>query len=121
MGTNYYLHYDICECCGRHNEKHIGKSSAGWQFSFRGYRSPEYQPPITSFEDWKKELQIEGKIFDEYGREISYEDFVALVEKKRSETYNQYDYCKEHSAWRNIDETDWKDDEGHPFSSTEFS
>lgn len=33
MGTNYYLHYNICSKCLKHNELHIGKSSYGWVFS----------------------------------------------------------------------------------------
>ena len=33
MGTNYYLHKDVCLCCNRAAEiAHIGKSSGGWCF-----------------------------------------------------------------------------------------
>lgn len=42
MGTNYYIRTtegaDYCEHCGRgeqYKEIHIGKSSMGWQFSFK--------------------------------------------------------------------------------------
>ena len=117
MGTNYYHRTGICECCRRYDERHIGKSSAGWQFSFQGYR--DSVPIITSFEDWKRELQIEGKIFDEYGREVSFEDFVKLVKEKQSEEMNTYDYCaKEGSV--NMTRR-WKDEEGYSFSEGEFS
>lgn len=30
MGTNYYAIKNLCECCNRSDEEHIGKSSAGW-------------------------------------------------------------------------------------------
>ncbi len=34
MGTNYYLLIDRCPRCGRAEHKiHVGKLSAGWQFS----------------------------------------------------------------------------------------
>ncbi len=84
MGTNYYHRIDICESCNRYKEKHIGKSSAGWQFSFQGYREDEDIPKIASFEDWKRELQADGKIFDEYGREMSFEEFVEYVERRQT-------------------------------------
>ena len=120
MGTNYYHRTEICECCGRYNERHIGKSSAGWQFSFRGYKGSEQQPNITSWEEWKKELQTHGKIFNEYGKEVSFEEFVNMVEGKQSidTNKNHYDYCKDH-GW--LAQTDWKDPEGYSFGSSEFS
>ena len=117
MGTNYYQRTEICECCGRYDEKHIGKSSAGWQFSFRGYNAEEHRPAILSFKDWKRELK-NGKIFDEYGREMPYEDFLAFVEEKKSQPNNHFDYCVKNNLSR---ETDFKDPDGHSFSNTEFS
>ncbi len=124
MGTNYYHRTNICDCCSRYDERHIGKSSGGWEFSFQGYKDEEHQPKIASFEDWKRELQAEGKIFDEYGKEYSYEEFVKFVETKKGGTFNdrsntnQYDYCVEHGYGVS---NDWKDAEGHPFTSAEFS
>ena len=120
MGTNYYQRRNICEHCDRYDEKHIGKSSAGWQFSFQGYKD-EAKPhlhTILSFIDWKKELQISGKIFDEYGRELSIEEFIELVEGKQSQPHNQYDHCVK-EGW-NMD-NDWKDQEGYAFTSSDFS
>jgi len=120
MGTNYYHRTDICECCNRYKERHIGKSSMGWQFSFQGYNK-DY-PEITSFEDWKKELQADGKIFDEYGRESSFKDFVEFVESKRAESNNHYDYCKKYSEERGYNmRDDWKDKEGYSFTFSDFS
>ena len=125
MGTNYYHRTDICECCKRYKEQHIGKSSGGWEFSFHGYDGEENQPVIMSFEDWKRELQTDGKIFNEYGEEISFEDFVKLVDDKKGGTFNDrpnlnhYDYCSE-QAFYNMNRNR-KDPEGHPFTFAEFS
>ena len=46
MGTNYYARYNICKHCNRFDEIHIGKSSAGWQFSFHATHE------IRSYKDW---------------------------------------------------------------------
>lgn len=122
MGTNYYHRTDICECCNRYKEKHIGKNSMGWQFSFQGYMGYEENPKIQSFEDWKRELLADGKIFDEYGKEFSLKEFVDLVESKKTAPNHHYDYCMKHSAVRGYDmSNDWKDDNGHAFTSSEFS
>ena len=128
MGTNYYHRINICEHCNRYNERHIGKSSAGWQFSFQGYRVEQHCPAIMSFEDWKRELQAEGKIFDENGKETSYEEFVKLVEDKKDGQYNErpnlnhYDYCLSKHKERGFNmDNDWKDDEGYAFTFSEFS
>ena len=101
MGTNYYQRTDICPCCNRYKEKHIGKNSGGWDFTFQGYNFVESQPKISSWEDWKRELKDNGKIFDEYGRELSFDEFVAFVEENHNGSFkdrpnlNHYDYCVE--------------------------
>lgn len=49
MGTNFYLHKNICGHCGRGDEpKHIGKSSSGWTFALHVY--PE--EGIRDLNDW---------------------------------------------------------------------
>lgn len=124
MGTNYYQRTDICDSCNRYKEKHIGKSSGGWEFSFQGYNKQEDNPRIQSFEDWKRELQADGKIFDEYGKEYSFEEFVALVESKKNGKFNDrlnmnhYDNCNKQGF--NM-YNDWKDKEGHSFTGCDFS
>ncbi len=123
MGTNYYHRTNICEKCNRYKEKHIGKSSGGWQFSFQGYREHNI-PKIASFRDWKRELQADGKIFDEYGEEMSFEDFVKMVENKQYDKFNSeanmnhYDYCVK--SGYNVS-NDWKDKEEYSFTSADFS
>ena len=125
MSTNYYHRTDICESCKRYKEQHIGKSSAGWEFSFQGYNAEEHRPAIMSFEDWKRELQADGKIFDEYGTEISVDDFIKLVEDKKGGTYNDkpnlnhYEYLSKQTVYDMSEE--WKDPDGHSFTSSEFS
>jgi hypothetical protein len=67
MGTNYYLRIEPCKHCGRSDEElHIGKSSAGWCFSL--HVIPENN--INTLYDWIEKFPT-GKIFDEYGVEIS--------------------------------------------------
>jgi len=118
MGTNYYQRTDICKCCNRYEERHIGKSSCGWKFSFQGYIENEDNPKIQSFEDWKKELQADGKIFDEYGTEFPFEEFVSIVENREVEALNHFDWCSKEGYDMS---RDWKDDKGFSFSSSEFS
>ena len=112
MGTNYYHKRNICPTCGRHDEAHIGKSSFGWQFSFRGYSE------IRSYKDWIKELENNGTIYDEYGRGMSLKEFKLMV-KLKSKGKNHYDYCKIHHPDSMSDQ--WKDERGFSFQSNEFS
>ena len=125
MGTNYYQRTDICETCNRYKERHIGKNSGGWDFNFQGYDGIEDSPNIKSWEDWKRELQEDGKIFDEYGDELSFEEFVQLVEENHNGKFrdipniNHHDYCVKNG---NINMSgSWKDDEGFSFSNSDFS
>jgi len=120
MGTNYYLVVNKCECCNRRDLVHIGKKSLGWQFSFYG---PVQQfPDLRSWESWKVFL-INQLIVDEYDRDITFEEFVLLVENSK-DGRNHFDACTESFPdW--IDRVgqgiDWKDEEGWSFSSGEFS
>ena len=109
MGTNYYHHINICEHCNRSDIIHIGKSSFGWTFSFHATDN------IRSWQDWQEALQ-DGKIFDEYDREVSLEDFIKLVEEKQkipgalNHALQKYDYDR-----------DFVDNEGYSFSEGDFS
>lgn len=68
MGTNYYLHKDVCACCGRSSEAlHIGKSSAGWCFSL--HVIPEEN--LNDLPDWEAAWsQPKTEIRDEYDDKI---------------------------------------------------
>ena len=78
MGCNYYLVTNSCKHCHRGDEKiHLGKASAGWAFSFRGYHLSDCELPnsqaIENFEDWERFIwENGGEVQDEYGfREIT--------------------------------------------------
>lgn len=123
MGTNYYHRTNICPHCDRYDEHHIGKSSGGWTFGFHGEREEdsELNPlggVVSSFSDWKTRLR-EGKIFDEYEEEISFEKFLQLVEAKRNEKNNHTEYCRVNHSSHAID--CWLDDDGNSFTEGEFS
>lgn len=125
MGTNYYLRTNICECCDRYDEKHIGKKSVGWQFGFRSYRTEEIE--IETCENWLEVLlkavliDRTGKICNEYGAEVPFDSFVEMVKKSKDnlENKNHYDWCVEHECLNSYNQ--WKDAEGYSFTDSEFS
>lgn len=73
MGTNYYLHRNVCGACGRGDTPlHIGKSSVGWCFSLH------VQDEIQSLEDWKA-IWAEGVIKNEYGDVVPPEEMLEII------------------------------------------
>ena len=123
MGCNFYLRKNECTCCNRYDEIHIGKSSHGWTFSFKGYDKNHYEDngfdkPIKSWKDWKEVLNKEDNIYDEYGQKISLEELEALIEDRKDQPNNHTKYCKsrEHDCISYV----WLDDEGNSFRGTEF-
>jgi len=144
MGTNYYIRYNICKCCNRYDEIHIGKSSYGWSFTFHALDdyiklssidpkfalldNNEMQIKISSYKEWKEFFQkyiIEYetvKIFDEYGTEISLEEFYKLVELKKGGKNHAIE-MKTDPRYRDTykPERDFIDEEGNSFSKCEFS
>jgi hypothetical protein len=128
MGTNYYAVDNRCHCCGRYDRTHhIGKSSWGWAFSFRGYREER----LVSWQAWKQFL-ADREIRDEYGDAVSWEDFVRMIETVKAPGHVREDGHRnlQHNfegqkpnerghTWFNP-EYDWDDDEGYAFSSREF-
>lgn len=88
MGTNYYWNRNCCEACGRLDRVHIGKSSAGWEFHFRGYKKSDLSNPddpkalvVESFADWRRLLQGQ-KIKDEYGDDVTPETMIQIAGRK---------------------------------------
>lgn len=140
MGTNYYTfsekkckHEDIVDgeicwnCFDTGYERiHIGKSSAGWQFSFRAY--PDLK--LISFDSWIDFL-IDKKIYNEYNEEVKLTDLVDTIIHKQNENFKSHtDYCRAlkqgdyyNSASTIIHgyEDCFKDKEGYNFITTEFS
>ena len=82
MSTNYYVKTGkkekvVCNLGCEHiidEELHIGKYSIGWKFCL--HIIPEKN--INNLEDWKKILKS-GKIYNEYQREISYEEMIETI------------------------------------------
>lgn len=127
MGTNYYLHTNICECCKRHDSLHIGKSSAGWPFLFQG--SGDYdEPEIRSYAQWR-ELMVQpgAKIVTEYGEEITFTEFEELVAAKQEyiKSRSHVNITPEQAGrWYNaVDHAkhNWLDEQGYEFSDNDFS
>src|ERR1700734_3780448 len=122
MGMNYYLLKDVCGKCGKPNEKlHIGKSSGGWTFSFHGYRNKWDDYHLTTWHQWqeflRKELDCRTQIQNEDGNKIALEDFIKLVEGKKSEKLNHTTYCLNTPMHRQHGlDSCWLDDEGNSFS-----
>ena len=86
MGTNYYLNTDYCPCCGQSKQRlHIGKSSAGWRFNFDGAELGTTNFKYGDSIDRIREKLKHGNIENEYGEQLSYDDFFAIVEKKQTE------------------------------------
>lgn len=79
MGTNFYTRINECASCERFEEIHLGKSSAGWQFSFQ-YNDGKYYKNMPQMKKWLKDKIIKN----EYGEVISNEDFWKMVRTKQS-------------------------------------
>ena len=86
MGTNYYTHLN----------QHIGKSSCGWKFLFRYYNN------YNTIEDVKNFIKL-NKIFNEYGEEVTFEEFWENVESR------QNDKMHTGKIYKNIDNYDFLD------------
>ena len=82
MGTNYYLKKNVCRCCGRGDEIHIGKSSGGWCFALHVY--PE--DGINDISDWIAILCDDGNsIRDEYGQALNAEEMLSVITSRMND------------------------------------
>jgi hypothetical protein len=127
MGTNYYLHSDTCDHCGRGDEPlHIGKSRrlfhapiVGWSDDGEPVRYP------TSWADWKVEiLKAEaagGGVFDEYGEELDALAFIADVEAVDPLARAAWFEGEKDRRGGIVPPDEWLDDEGFHFSARGFS
>jgi len=85
MGCNYYLRYNICDKCGRHDEIHLGKASPGWKFLLQ-YNNGQYYTTWEEMKGWLLRMTLLGaEIVDEYNRRTTLKKFIRLVESKQSE------------------------------------
>ena len=83
MGTNYYIEGGPkCQHCGRGpgEPMHIGKQSAGWQFSLRGH------PDLQTWQEWRQYLlAIAGtRVVNEYGDTYSTWWMIQFIENSRT-------------------------------------
>ena len=90
MEMNYYLRYNICECCGKEAELlHIGKFFSAYKFAFRIHNDKN----IKKVEDWIKLIENENNIIvDELGENISSAQFIDLIDSKMNEESQVEDY-----------------------------
>lgn len=79
MGTNYYIAFKPCICCGRSEEDyHIGKSSCGWCFSLH----VEPYARINNLDD-VIDLMDRGTITNENGRVLSKEEMLSIITERK--------------------------------------
>ena len=74
MGTNYYARLNACVSCGRSDELHIGKSSAGWCFGLRVY--PDRG--IDDLDDWRP-IFATAEIRDESDKPVDAGRMLAII------------------------------------------
>lgn len=141
MGTNYFWRDQPCGTCGRYDEVHVGKSSAGWSFMFRahphalmrdqqGDEQPEWgydreSPfgfPVMSRADWRTVFAgRRGELWDEYGRRVD-EDPTAWLDRLEPPLGEQIAWEEGNSHWPSyMEKTGWRDAEGFRFDDREFS
>jgi hypothetical protein len=99
MSTNYEVIVDG-------ETIHLGKSSGGWPFAFRGY--PERG--VVDYDSWR-ELAASGRIMAEYGLEVSLAELEDVVVRSRSNRIH-------HSGRLRDGQT--RDARGNVFSNYEF-
>lgn len=106
MGTNYYA---VRNRPTTEEPIHIGKSSLGWKFNFQTQNEQWNEPPVVwntydQVYEWLHKYTVESDLYviiDEYDEIISFDDFVALVEKKQSENNpDDFTYSKNVNGYR---------------------
>ena len=88
MGTNYDWRTKVCQTCGHAaEEKHIGKSSAGWCFALHVY--PE--EGILTLENWitKWTADPQGVIRNEYEEVLSVEEMIEVITRRMRDAGEQ--------------------------------
>lgn len=114
MGTNYYVRTPCpnpCEHCAGYVETHLGKSSMGWTFSFRGDPEWTYEENPNALQKWV-ERASSGVIADEYGVEHTFEEMMAFILRKTNASQS-------HAALYPRDDGSYMVD-GHSFTTYDF-
>ena len=85
--TRFFWRHNACAHCGRYDEMYIGAAFDGmFKFLFQGYRrGPKglLLKKVVSFEDWVTLLESGGKIYDQYERQWTIKEFLALVNENQ--------------------------------------
>lgn len=115
MGTNYYLYMNRTDAQIEKDGYHIGKNSAGWVFQFEAYN----RPLIKTVQAMRAFTKL-GFIYDEYGRECTYEDFWQIVEESKEPYYGRDPYVLIDPDYPKEDISNSWEDEGLVFTEGEF-
>ncbi len=114
MWMNIYLEKNKCDCCNRSDLLHIGKSSYGREFTFKGYNCLDFDwteklwmESIMSYRDIKKSIK-KCKVVNEEWEYITEKEFKELVKSKK--------WLKKHNSYSNSH----RDYEWHFFLTCEF-
>ena len=111
MGTNYYAFNErITEGTEVDSGLHIGKDSAGWVFNFQAHEN------LKTVKEYKEFLKNKV-IYDEYGREIPYNEFWVIVAYSKSEDCYSCSNLSSEVMFEWLNE--WED-EGYTFTDVEF-
>jgi hypothetical protein len=120
MGTNFYL---VKRCsCGEAivgDKIHLGKSSAGWSFSFRGYRGPYNPYQVENIQEWKDLIEQNCyELEDENGNKWDIDEFYKISIGKAQKMIDNGKIPRYHAKefWEDSQMID-----GHSFSFGEFS
>lgn len=115
MGTNFYMEKK-CRCCGEKKSVHLGKSSAGWTFTFRG----DLENGVVDYASWivrvRTLLNAGYTLTNDNGSDVkTLNDLVQLIQEKYVEPNNQ---AKDYGY---NDDNNWLDENGNSFTNNEFS
>ena len=109
MGTNYYAKHPGMDGEGLH----IGKRSAGWEFTFRAH--PEFG--LTSSTAWSDFLDHPWvAIFAEYGVQVTASEFWEDVAVRSVGAVRRHTFDTDMS----MGDREWRDAEGYTFFDAEF-
>ena len=139
MGTNFYWRFNLCDHCGRYNEAHVGKRSAGWSFGFQGYSHRLLDPAkpdwgyveespfgreVRSRAAWRGIfVDFPGELWNEYGeREHAPVTWLDSLEPPTPDKRRWEDKQSRYPSWMGeVESTSWRDEDGFRFDTRDFS
>lgn len=95
---------------------HMGKSSAGWTFSFHAVAEMKTAKEHMAYYQYL--VSVGWQIFNDYGEELTFNEFNCMVEAKKNSPHNQEREYPSNIEWG---KNGWLDPEGNSFSAGEFS